>query len=171
MGKASAHVPSRSHDTGQSGPLNGLRVHTGSVTGRAVASSGTGPSPSEGGWGPEERRVLVVEDDAPVRAHAVRLIRQLGYAVRDAGSGAEALRLLAVDPHCDILFTDVVMPGMSGGELAEAARLLLPRLAIVFVTGHHADPCVERLRREERVIVLMKPYRREAVARALRDVS
>ena len=135
------------------------------------AAAGTGSGPRGEGHAPAERRVLVVEDDAPVRAHAVRLIRQLGYAVRDAGSGAEALRMLAGDPRCDILFSDVVMPGMSGGELAEAARLILPRLAIVFVTGHHADPGVERLRREERVVVLMKPYRREAVAQALRDVS
>lgn len=114
-------------------------------------------------------RVLVVEDDDPVREHALRLVRSLGYQVREASGGEEALRLLARDPLCDILFTDVVMPGMSGGDLARAARLLVPGLAIVFMTGHHADPMVEEMRREGSAVVLTKPYRRHAAAAALRE--
>jgi CheY-like chemotaxis protein len=113
-------------------------------------------------------RVLVVEDDPPVREHAVRLVRGLGYTVRCASGGQEALRMLASDPNCDILFSDVMMPGLSGGELARTARLLLPRLAVVFVTGHHEDAAVESLQREGSVIVLAKPYRRQVVADALR---
>jgi CheY-like chemotaxis protein len=112
-------------------------------------------------------RILVVEDDPPVRAHAERLLRGLGYAVRAAGSGDEALRLLAEEPRCDLLFTDVVMPGMSGGRLAQAARLLVPELPVIFVTGHSADPLVEQLRREGAALLLQKPYRRQHVAQAL----
>jgi len=126
------------------------------------------PVEADGRTGAPGLRVLVVEDDAPVREHALRLVRGLGYEVCEAGSGAEALRLLARDPRCDILFTDVVMPGMSGGELASAARLLIPGLAVVFMTGHHADPVVEAMRREGSAIVLTKPYRRQAAADALR---
>ncbi|MFC0385110.1 response regulator [Muricoccus vinaceus] len=113
-------------------------------------------------------RVLVVEDDGPVREHAARLMRALGHAVREAGAGTEALQLLADDPGCDLLFSDVVMPDMGGGELAEAARRRLPGLGIVFVTGHHEDPVVERMRREGSAVVLTKPYRCGAVAEAVR---
>ncbi|WP_376097201.1 response regulator [Roseomonas sp. CCTCC AB2023176] len=138
----------------------------------AAGQGGSGSEPS-GGEGPQDAvgssgvRVLVVEDDASVRDHAVRLVRNLGYTVREAADGHEALRLLIEDPRCDILFSDVVMPGMSGGQLAQAAKLMLPRLAVVFVTGHHADPLVEQLRREGAAAVLPKPYRRQAVASAL----
>ena len=116
-------------------------------------------------------RVLVVEDDGPVREHAARLLRALGHAVRAAEDGPEALRLLAADPRCDILFSDVVMPGMGGGELAEAARRRLPGLGVVFVTGHNEDPVVERMRREGSAVLLTKPYRRQAVAEALRAAA
>lgn len=115
-----------------------------------------------------ELRVLVVEDDSHVRDYAVRLLNSLGYAVRSASTGQEALGMLASDPTCDILFSDVVMPGLSGGELTRTARLLLPRLAVVLVTGHHEDAVVESLQREGTVILLSKPYRRQIVADALR---
>jgi CheY-like chemotaxis protein len=112
-------------------------------------------------------RVLVVEDDGPVRDHAVRVVRSFGYEVRSAGGGAEALRLLAEDMRCDLLLTDVVMPGMSGGQLAQAVRMLIPDIPVVFVTGHNADAAVEQLRRDGGAILLPKPYRRHALAAAI----
>jgi CheY-like chemotaxis protein len=112
-------------------------------------------------------RVLVVEDDACVREHTLRLIRGLGHIVRHACDGTDALRVLSSDPRCDILFSDIVMPGMSGGQLALAARLMVPQIAIVFVTGYHSDPHAERLNREGTASVLSKPYRRVAVETAL----
>lgn len=112
-------------------------------------------------------RVLVVEDDGPVREHAIRVVRSFGYDVRAASSGPEALRLLAEDIRCDLLLTDVVMPGMSGGQLAQAVRMLIPDLPVVFVTGHNADSAVEQLRRDGGAVLLPKPYRRQALAAAL----
>jgi CheY-like chemotaxis protein len=112
-------------------------------------------------------RVLVVEDDGPVREHAVRVVRSFGYEVRAASGGAEALRLLAEDMRCDLLLTDVVMPGMSGGQLAQAVRMLIPDIPVVFVTGHNADAAVEQLRRDGGAVLLPKPYRRHALAAAL----
>lgn len=135
-----------------------------------AASADTPPLP-----GPEAEepgrlalRILVVEDDDPVRDHAVRVVRSLGYEVRAARDAQEALRLLAEDLRCDLLFTDVVMPGMSGGQLAQAVRMLIPSLPVVFVTGHNSDAAVEQLRREGGAILLPKPYRRQALAAALR---
>jgi CheY-like chemotaxis protein len=127
-----------------------------------AAADASGPAPALAA------RILVVEDDAPVRDHAVRVVRSLGYEVRAAASGAEALRLLAEDLRCDLLLTDVVMPGMSGGQLAQAVRMLLPGLPVVFVTGHNADAAVEQMRRDGGAILLPKPYRRHALASALR---
>jgi CheY-like chemotaxis protein len=114
-------------------------------------------------------RILVVEDDDPVRDHAVRVVRSLGYEVRAARDAQDALRLLAEDLRCDPLFTDVVMPGMSGGQLAQAVRMLIPGLPVVFVTGHNSDAAVEQLRRDGGAILLPKPYRRQALAAALRS--
>jgi CheY-like chemotaxis protein len=113
-------------------------------------------------------QLLVVEDDAPVLAHALRTVAGLGWQALAARSGAEAMALLAAGRPCDLLLTDVTMPGMTGGQLAEAARRLRPGLAVVFVTGHSADPAVARLRRAPGVVVLSKPYRRATLAEAIR---
>lgn len=128
-----------------------------------------GPSLDDGATATGALQVIVVEDDEHVRSHTTRTVAALGYAVRAAADAAEALRLLSGDLRCDLLLTDVVMPGMSGGQLAEAARLLLPNLPVVFVTGNNADPIVERLRREGSAVVLAKPYRRAALAEALQS--
>jgi CheY-like chemotaxis protein len=139
----------------------GTMVRHGASPALPAPEEAPGPAPAVAA------RVLVVEDDAPVRDHAVRVVRSLGYEVRAAASGAEALRLLAEDLRCDLLLTDVVMPGMSGGQLAQAVRMLLPGLPVVFVTGHNADAAVEQMRRDGGAILLPKPYRRHALASAL----
>src|SRR6185437_10944913 len=73
--------------------------------------------------------ILLVEDDDLVRAHALRLLDDLGYRVTAARNGPEALELLRKGTPCDLLFTDVIMPGgMTGPKLAEAARALRPKL-------------------------------------------
>lgn len=118
---------------------------------------------------PEPPCVLVVDDDLAVRTHAVRLVLGLGYGVRPASSGPEALRLLTENPRCHALFTDVRMPGMSGGQLALAARQMVPDLPVIFATGFSDDPVVEQLRAAGLAVVLHKPYRRRAVADALRQ--
>lgn len=83
--------------------------------------------------------LLVVDDDAAVRSTTVAVLRDLGYGVREAGSGAEALDLLRRDAGIDLLLTDVVMPGMNGAELARLAAGVRPQLAILFMSGY-ADP-------------------------------
>jgi PAS domain S-box-containing protein len=83
--------------------------------------------------------VLVVEDDDRVRAYSVEALRELGYTVIHASSGAAALRLLDHGQHADLLFTDVVMPEMTGDELAEAARRRLPELRVLFTSGYTRD--------------------------------
>jgi CheY-like chemotaxis protein len=83
--------------------------------------------------------VLVVDDDHGVRATTAALLAELGYGVLEAGSGAEALVVLEEEQPIDLLLTDVVMPGMTGPELARRARQEFPNLPIVFISGY-SDP-------------------------------
>ena len=85
---------------------------------------------------PGNASVLVVEDQDPVRRQAVRILEAHGYAVREAPSGDEAL---ARWEPVDVLVTDVVMPGMSGQQLADQARRRAPALRVVFMSGHTDD--------------------------------
>jgi CheY-like chemotaxis protein len=79
--------------------------------------------------------VLFVEDDPQIRESMVQLLSFRGFRVLAAESAFEALRILTQE-HVDVLFSDVVMPGMSGIELAKKARQLRPTLQIMFATGY-----------------------------------
>ena len=87
--------------------------------------------------GSQLETVLVVEDDSDVRAYTVELLRELGYRVIEAQDGAAALNFLErPDRSVQLLLTDVVMPSMSGRELAEAARRANPSLRVLFMSGY-----------------------------------
>lgn len=81
--------------------------------------------------------MLLVEDEAPVRAFATRALRLKGYTVLEADSAEEALRLLE-DPslNVDVFVTDVVMPGMDGPTWVRKARETRPEARVVFVSGY-----------------------------------
>jgi len=83
--------------------------------------------------------VLVVDDDPAVRATTVDVLCDLGYEVREAGGGPEALDMLRCDSQIEVLLTDVVMPAMNGAELARLARGVRSRLTILFMSGY-TDP-------------------------------
>lgn len=80
--------------------------------------------------------VLVVEDDDRVRNFSTQALAELGYTVLAAASGREALSILAGSAKVDLLFTDMVMPEMTGAELADAAAALRPDLRVLFTTGY-----------------------------------
>jgi signal transduction histidine kinase/ActR/RegA family two-component response regulator len=81
-------------------------------------------------------RVLVVEDNEALRRLARRQLRELGYQIVEAGTGAEAVKVLESDQAIDLLFTDIVMPGgMDGRELARRAVALRPGLKALFMSG------------------------------------
>jgi len=115
-------------------------------------------------------RILVVEDDALVRSYVVAAIRALGYRVREAQSGAEALAILESGERFDLLFTDVVMPGqLGGGELAVRAGTIDPRLRVLFTSGYTQDQMVAQQRLSGQAQFLSKPYRRAELAQAIRQ--
>ena len=105
--------------------------------------------------------VLVVEDDALVRKHAVAQVLALGYATLAANNAAEALALIDDHPDIDLLFTDVVMPGvMNGRQLADEALRQRPQLKVLFTSGYTQDALLHHGRLDPGVLLLAKPYRR-----------
>ena len=115
--------------------------------------------------------ILVVEDDAGVRATVVDMLGALGYAVLKAEDGESALLMLRAGLHIDLLFTDVIMPGpVRSPDLARQAQQLLPELAVLFTSGYPQDAIVHGGRLDTGVELLSKPYRRDDLARKLRQV-
>jgi len=115
---------------------------------------------------PGDARVLVVEDQDPVRRQACRILEAHGYTVTEAASADEALAGWA---PVDVLVTDVVMPGMSGQQLAEHARDLAPELRIVFMSGHTDDIVVRDGARHGDIAFVQKPFTRDSLLRAVEE--
>ena len=110
--------------------------------------TGEGPAAvavDEGAQPPAGRReemVLVVEDDAGVRNLSVEALRELGYSVIHTASPGEALREIERRPEITLLFTDIVMPEMTGRELADKAQALRPGLKVLYTTGYTRNAVV-----------------------------
>ncbi|HEV2596351.1 MAG TPA: ATP-binding protein [Sphingomicrobium sp.] len=115
--------------------------------------------------------VLVVEDDEDVRQFAVECLLELGYQVIQAAGGREALSLLIErQEDVQLLVTDVVMPGLSGRQLAEAAQQLNPSLPILYVSGYPRDVILQDGRVKEGVELLSKPFTQQALAAKVREL-
>ena len=90
-----------------------------------------------------EQTILVVEDDDDVATYTVEMLRELGYRVVHAPDGAAALRVDRREAgRVDLLFTDVVMPNMSGRELADRARAPQPELKVLYTSGYTRNAIV-----------------------------
>jgi signal transduction histidine kinase/HAMP domain-containing protein/ActR/RegA family two-component response regulator len=118
---------------------------------------------------PGTETILLVEDDEAVRPHVRDQLLGLGYRVVAVANGADALRALAQNQDVALLFTDVVMPGMSGPELAGQVRKLRPGLPVLFTSGY-AGAAGALSGMGERPYLLQKPYRRHELAAKLRAV-
>jgi two-component system, cell cycle sensor histidine kinase and response regulator CckA len=112
--------------------------------------------------------ILLVEDEAMVRAVAERALTRQGYQVLTANNGEEALELLEEGAEIDLLISDVVMPTMDGPTLVRAARAKYPDLKIIFMSGY----AEEQLRKSidiDRVAFLPKPFSVQQLGQAARD--
>ncbi len=114
--------------------------------------------------------ILVVDDDDAVREIHAAMFAELGYTVRSAIGGAEALALLEGDAGVDLLFTDVVMPGMDGRRLAERAVVLIPRLKVLYTTGYTPNAVVHNGVIDHGVDLLPKPFSLQQLARKVRSI-
>jgi PAS domain S-box-containing protein len=119
----------------------------------------------------EDEMVLVVEDNAALRRVAVRQIAELGYRVREAENAAVALEILAAEPAVDVVFTDVVMPGgIDGLQLARTVLARWPRVKVLLTSGFPGSTVNRGRDLAQSMHLLGKPYRKDQLARALRDV-
>ncbi|MCA0996641.1 ATP-binding protein [Alloyangia pacifica] len=105
------------------------------------------------------KTILVVEDEILVRMVVVDALRDRGFTVLEAGTGAEALDVLATETPIDLLLTDVGLPkGMNGRQLAQAARQARPTLKVVFVTGYDEGVALGDELPASDVDVVQKPF-------------
>jgi PAS domain S-box-containing protein len=111
--------------------------------------------------------ILVVDDDSAVREITVSMLRELGYDILEAGSGASALSMLGERADIDLLLVDYAMPGMSGVETATRARAMRPGLPCMYVTGY-AD--LTALREVGGQSVVQKPFAGDELARKVQAV-
>src|SRR5205809_225751 len=118
-----------------------------------------------------DETVLLVEDAAPVRTLARRSLEARGYRVLDAADGPSALELSARHAGgIDILVTDVVMPGMSGRELAERLVPARPSMKVLYTSGYTDDAMVRQGVLNAGVAFLQKPFVPDTLARKVRQV-
>jgi len=103
------------------------------------------------------KTILVVDDDPGVLDYASNVLEDCGYAVVTAADGATALLMLQDHPQIDLLFTDIVMPGLDGAEVAQRACQQKPELKVLFTSGYAADVVPAGP-------LLKKPYRPQQLA-------
>jgi PAS domain S-box-containing protein len=116
--------------------------------------------------------ILLVEDDPALREMAATLLRRLGYTVLPAANGIEALNLKQQRDvgHIDLLFTDVVMPHMSGKELSERVQALYPHTRVLFTSAYTENAIIHQGVLNKGLALLQKPFTPSALAQKLRQV-
>ncbi len=118
-----------------------------------------------------DETVLVVEDEPLVRKLAVRVLTAQGYTVMEAADGPGALALArAHHGPIHLLLTDVIMPGMSGKEVAAALAGLHPDLKVIYMSGYAEHTVVQRGVIDDGIAFLPKPFDPGSLARTVRDV-
>ncbi|HUJ20014.1 MAG TPA: response regulator [Bryobacteraceae bacterium] len=114
--------------------------------------------------------ILLVEDEPAVRRLVSQMLMLAGYTVFEAGSGPEAIGLIGQKRRpVDLLLTDIVMPAMNGGELAERLSRENPHLRVLFTSGYMDDPVVREVVSAGGQF-LPKPFSPEALRRKVREV-
>ncbi len=118
-----------------------------------------------------DEAILFVEDEETVRVIVAETLRSYGYAVLEAGGGAEAIRVAGEHRGAvDLLLTDVVMPGMDGRELAARLTAEHEGLAVVYTSGYPADSVTRSSIGESRAAYVQKPYDPAELAATVRSV-
>jgi two-component system cell cycle sensor histidine kinase/response regulator CckA len=115
-------------------------------------------------------QIVLVDDDMYVRAAASRSLRARGFHVFEASDGQAALRLLADHKDVALLVTDVVMPGIDGRQLVEAARQRRPSLKVLYISGYNDDAVLHHGIESAKVALIEKPFRGHALVGKVRQI-
>jgi CheY-like chemotaxis protein len=115
--------------------------------------------------------ILLSEDEQDVREVAREFLESGGYTVIEACDGRDALRIAAEHPgKIDLLMTDMIMPGMTGPELAGRLQQTNATLCVIYMSGYSEQAAAEAAQGDASVRLLTKPFSRGAVLRAVREV-
>jgi CheY-like chemotaxis protein len=134
------------------------------ATGAAVAVEAAVPV-MQGG----HETILVVEDDKLVRDYVLTQLHSLGYVTLDAANAADALALVEAGHRFDLLFTDIIMPGvMNGRQLADEIEKRRPGAKVLYTSGYTENAIIHHGRLDTGVLLLAKPYRKSDLAGMIR---
>jgi len=115
-------------------------------------------------------RILLVEDEEPVREVSARLLRRAGYSVVEKHDGQSALDAFERNADgYDVVVTDIGMPGMGGRELARRIRSVRPRVPVVFMSGYTDDEELHKSALDSRSVFVEKPFTPELILTKLRE--
>jgi hypothetical protein len=138
-----------------------FKIYLPALTGAAADAAGPAAAPAQGG----KETVLVAEDQAEVRSYVVKVLEERGYRVIAAENAGQALRAFQREPEgVDLLLTDVVMPDLSGRELASQLGI-----KVLFMSGYTDDAIVRHGVVEEGVDFIQKPFSPDQLARKVRE--
>jgi CheY-like chemotaxis protein len=128
------------------------------------------PAPVVSGDLQGSETLLVVEDEETLATLARRALERRGYRVLVARNGSAALEIALAHPEIELLLTDVVMPGMSGPELAEVLRAQSPGLKVLFMSGYTDNAIIQHGLLDSGVAFLQKPFTPDGLARKVREI-
>jgi len=114
--------------------------------------------------------VLVVEDDAVVRALIVEVLGELGYQAVEAHDGPAGLDRLRTMERIDLLVTDIGLPGLNGRQVADAGRMMRPGLRVLFMTGYAENAALASGFLEPGMSMITKPFAMESLATQIRTI-
>jgi len=117
------------------------------------------------------KTILLVEDEESVRRLSVQILKRQGYKVLEASCGDDALVLSREHKEpIHIMLTDVVMPGMSGRELANQLKALHPKMKVLYMSGYTDNAIVNHGVLDEGINYIQKPFTMNALTRKVREV-
>ena len=149
-------------------PATGRRI---TIYFPATAASSGGEGSRDGSLTPSSGTVLLAEDEPTVRLLMKRVLQRAGFVVLVASNGEEALDLArSYQHHIDVLVTDVIMPGMGGGELSRRLRQERPGIKVLHVSGYTAGALRQSEALEDGAAFMQKPFTTKALVARLREV-